>query len=140
MRRVIAAAVAALGACVIATVPACAEAPAGLVDGTNDIAAAVGSGVRGGVIVGFSATGPDVPAASAAVIAACKRGGAVQCTSDEVTNDRLCIVNVSASDTGVVAGGAGRTVDEARQEAFNRAAANDTPLAADSPTLAWSCP
>src|SRR6185312_3721400 len=104
MRRVIAAAVAALGACVIATVPACAEAPAGLVDGTNDIAAAVGSGVRGGVIVGFSATGPDVPAASAAVIAACKRGGAVQCTSDEVTNDRLCIVNVSASDTGVVAG------------------------------------
>lgn len=140
MGRVVSAVVAVLGASVLAAVPACAEAPAGLVEGTNDIAAAVGSGVRGGVIVGFSATGPDVPAASAAVIAACKRAGAVQCTSDEVTNDRLCIVNVNAPESGVVAGGAGRTVEEARQDAFNRAAANNTPLAPGSATLAWSCP
>jgi hypothetical protein len=75
-----------------------------------------------------------------AVIAACNRAGADQCTSDEVTNDRLCIVNVHAPASGVVSGGAGSTIDDARRDAFNRAEANNTPLAADSPTLASSCP
>lgn len=140
MGRVIAAVIAVFGASVIAAVPACADGSAGVVENPNDVAAAVGSGVRDGVIVGFSATGPDVPAAAAAVIAACKRAGADQCTSDEVTNDRLCIVNVDAPESGVVAGGAGPTVEDARRDAFNRAAANNTPLAPDSPTLAASCP
>ena len=140
MGRLIAAVVAVFGASVIAAVPACADGSAGVIENPNDIAAAVGSGVRGGTIVGFTATGPDVGAASAAVIAACNRAGAAQCTSDEVTNDRLCIVNVDAPESGVVAGGAGPTVEAARQDAFNRAAANNTPLAPDSPTLAWSCP
>ncbi len=133
--------VALLGAGFMTVVPAAsADVPLGLVEHRGDIAAAVGSGVRGDAIVGFAATGPTVPAASAAVIALCQRSGAVQCTSDEVTNDRLCIVNVGAQATGVVAGGAGRTVDDARQDAFNRAAANDTPLDPGSHTLAWSCP
>ncbi len=140
MGRVIAAVVAVFGASVMAAAPACADGSAGVVENPYDIAAAVGSGVQDGVIVGFSATGPDVPAAAAAVTAACQRAGADQCTSDEVTNDRLCIVNVDAPETGVVAGGAGLTVEAARQDAFNRAAANNTPLAPDSPTLAWSCP
>ena len=140
MTRVVSAVVALLGAGMIAAVPACADVKAGVVENSNHIAAAVGSGVRDGVIVGFSATGPDVPAASEAVIAACQRAGAVQCSSDEVTNDRLCIVNVNGQDSAVVAGGAGPTVEDARKDAFNRAAANNTPLAADSPTLASSCP
>ncbi|MBN9634945.1 MAG: hypothetical protein J0H22_06910 [Actinobacteria bacterium] len=140
MGRVIVAVVAVFGASVMAAAPACADGPAVVVENPYDIAAAVGSGVQDGVIVGFSATGPDVPAAAAAVTAACRRAGADQCTSDEVTNDRLCIVNVDAPETGVVAGGAGPTVEAARQDAFNRAAANNTPLAPDSPTLAWSCP
>ncbi|MHA7662162.1 hypothetical protein [Mycolicibacterium sp. HS_4_1] len=140
MGRVIAAVVAVFGASVMAAAPACADGSAGVVENPYDIAAAVGSGVQDGAIVGFSATGPDVPAAAAAVTAACQRAGADQCTSDEVTNDRLCIVNVDAPGTGVVAGGAGPTVEVARQDAFNRAAANNTPLAPESPTLAWSCP
>ncbi len=140
MGRVIAAVVAVFGAGVMAAAPACADGPAGVVENPYDIAAAVGSGVQDGVIVGFSATGSDVPAAAAAVVVACRRAGADQCTSDEVTNDRLCIVNVDAPETGVVAGGAGPTIEAARQDAFNRAAANNTPLAPDSPTLAWSCP
>ncbi|MFL0288382.1 hypothetical protein ACJH6H_24305 [Mycobacterium sp. SMC-21] len=140
MRRVVAALAAVLGAGAIAAVPGCADGSAGVLGKPNNIAAAVGSGVRGGVIVGFTATGPDVRAASVAVIAACNRAGADQCTSDEVTNDRLCIVNVHAPESGVVAGGAGPTVEDARRDAFNRAAANNTPLAADSPTLVSSCP
>ncbi|OBJ39294.1 hypothetical protein A5630_27550 [Mycolicibacterium mucogenicum] len=140
MGRVVAALAVVLSASAVAAIPACADGSAGVLGKPNNIAAAVGSGVRGGVIVGFTASGPDVGAAATAVIAACHRAGADQCTSDEVTNDRLCIVNVHAPASGVVAGGAGPTIEDARRDAFNRAAANNTPLAADSPTLASSCP
>jgi hypothetical protein len=140
MTRLIAAVSALFAAGVIGAVPAWADGVAGVVENPGDIAAAVGSGVRGGAIVGFSATGTDDPAAAAAVIAACQRAGADQCSSDEVTNDRLCIVNVDSTATGVVAGGAGPTVEAARQDAFNRAAANNTPLDPEAPTLAISCP
>ncbi|MUM04174.1 MULTISPECIES: hypothetical protein [unclassified Mycolicibacterium] len=140
MTRLVSAVVALFVAGGIAAVPAWADGSAGVVENPNDMAAAVGSGVRSGVIVGFTATGADDPAAAAAVIAACQRAGADQCTSDEVTNDRLCIVNVDAPTSGVVAGGAGPTVEAARQDAFNRAAANNTPLDPGSPTLAYSCP
>ncbi len=72
MGRVIVAVVAVFGASVMAAAPACADGPAVVVENPYDIAAAVGSGVQDGVIVGFSATGPDVPAAAAAVTAACR--------------------------------------------------------------------
>ncbi|MDR3659089.1 MAG: hypothetical protein P4L86_01510 [Mycobacterium sp.] len=140
MTRLIAAVSVLFATGVIGAVPAWADGTAGVVENPGDMAAAVGSGVLDGAIVGFTATGPNDPAAAAAVIAACRRAGADQCTSDEVTNDRLCIVNVDSAATGVVAGGAGPTVEAARQDAFNRAATNNTPLDPGAPTLAMSCP
>ena len=127
-------------AVMLPTVPASAGGESGVVENSTDMAAAVGSGVVNGTIVGFTATGVDNPAAVANVIAACQRVGGQQCTSDEDTNDRLCIVNVDHEETGVVAGGAGPTIAAARADALNRAAANNTPLDPTDPTLASSCP
>lgn len=120
--------------------PAWAGGEGGVVENPADISAAVGSGVVNGAIVGFTATGATNDEAMGHVIAACRQSGADQCTADEETNDRLCIVNVDHAATGVVAGGAGVTMEDARQDAFNRAAANNTPLDPSDPTLAVSCP
>lgn len=132
--------VAGVVAATLSPAPAWAGGEGGVVENPGDISAAVGSGVINGTIVGFTATGPTNEAAMANVVAACQQAGAEQCTADEETNDSLCIVNVDHQETGVVAGGAGATVDEARQDAFNRAAANNTPLDPSDPTLATSCP
>ena len=74
------------------------------------------------------------------VIAACQAAGGVECTSDEVTNDNLCIVSVASSSTGVVAGGAGPTIEAARQDALNKAIANGTPEGDDAVVLVSACP
>ncbi|MGB8404146.1 MAG: hypothetical protein WCE30_08790 [Mycobacterium sp.] len=138
--RLVTAVSAVIVAATLSTGPAWAGGENGVVENPGDISAAVGSGVLGGAIVGFTATGATNEEAMAHVVAACQQAGADQCTADEETNDRLCIVNVDHSATGVVAGGAGVTVDLARQDAFNRAAANNTPLDPADPTLAVSCP
>ena len=119
-----------------------AGGPGGFVDETaDDISAAVGTGEFDGALVGFTATGDTNEEASAAVLAQCQSAGGVECTSDEVTNDNLCIVSVAASDgSGVVAGGAGATVDAAREDAFNRAAANNTPLDSGAQVVVSACP
>ncbi|KHO18690.1 DUF4189 domain-containing protein [Mycolicibacterium setense] len=118
-----------------------AGGPGGYVEGDpEDIFAAVGTGEFIDTIAGFTATGDTGEEASAAVIAACQSAGGVECTADEVTNDRLCIVSVASDSNRVVAGGAGPTVEAARQDAFNRAAANNTPLDADSPVVVSACP
>lgn len=119
-----------------------AGGPGGYVDDTaDDISAAVGTGEFDGALVGFTATGDTNAEASAAVVAACEAAGGVECTSDEVTNDNLCIVSVAASDgSGVVAGGAGATVEAARGDAFNRAAANNTPLDPGAQVVVSACP
>ena len=140
LSAVTAAFVSAVVAGTLASGPAWAGGEGGVVENPNDMSAAVGSGVINGTIVGFTATGPDNEAAMANVVAACQAAGAEQCTADEETNDRLCIVNVDHQASGVVAGGAGVTVEEARQDAMNRAAANNTPLDASDPILASSCP
>ena len=57
-----------------------------------------------------------------------------------MTNDRLCIVSVGDGVTHVVSGGAGVTVEAARDDAFNRAAAAGTPLGADATTVVSACP
>src|SRR5262245_1122628 len=95
-----------------------AGGPDGLVEGGGDVCQAVGSGVLNGALAGFSATGPTNDAASAAVIAACQEAGAEECSRDEVTNDNLCVVSVGEDSSGVVAGGAGPTVEAARDDAF----------------------
>ncbi|WP_234806153.1 hypothetical protein [Mycolicibacterium celeriflavum] len=112
----------------------------GVVEDPEDISAAVGTGVFEGAVVGFTATGDTNEEASAAVIAQCEQAGGVECTSDEVTNDRLCIVSVADDVSDVVAGGAGVTVEAARADAFNRAAANNTPLSPTAPVVISACP
>jgi len=106
----------------------------------DDISVAVGTGTFIGELGGFTAYGPNNDAASAAVIGACQAAGGVDCTADEVTNDNLCIVSVASSSTGVVSGGAGPTVEAARQDAINRAIANGTPEGDDAVLLVSACP
>ena len=112
----------------------------GVVENPEDISAAVGTGLFDGALVGFTATGDTNEEASAAVIAQCQGAGGVECTSDEVTNDNLCIVSVADDVSDVVAGGAGATVEAARADAFNRAAANNMPLDPTASVVISACP
>lgn len=123
-----------------AAAPALAGGPGGYIEDPEDIFAAVGTGEFQGSLVGFTATGDTLEEANAEVIGACERAGGVECTSDEVTNDNLCIVSVADDITGVVAGGAGVTVEAARGDAFNRAAANNTPLSPTASVVVSACP
>lgn len=126
-----------------------AGGPDGAADSPNDLFEAVGSGTfddtrdgPGGASaeVGFRATGSTADEASAAVVAACAAAGGVDCTSDEVTNDNVCIVSVFDPGTNVEAGGAGPTVEAARQDAIQRAAANNTPMSPAAAVLISACP
>ena len=129
-----------IAAGISAGVPAWAGGPDGDVEDSNDISAAVGTGVFVGDLVGFQASGATDDEASANVIAACKRAGGQECTSDEVTNDNLCIVSVADNISDVVAGGAGATIEAAREDAFGRAATNNTPLPQTATTIVSACP
>ncbi len=133
----------------ISTGIAWAGGPGGTIEDPEDIFAAVGSGTfedfsdgPAGLSseVGFTATGDTAEEASAAVIGQCQAAGGVDCTADEVTNDNLCIASVGSSTAGVVAGGAGMTVDAARQDAINKAAANGTPMGPDAVVIISACP
>jgi hypothetical protein len=115
-----------------------AGGPGGTVE--QDISVAVGTGLFSNSIVGFTATGGTNDEASANVIAACQAAGGISCTADEVTNDNLCIASVASDLTDVVAGGAGPTVEAARQDALNKAIANGTPEGADAVVVVSACP
>ncbi|WP_445169798.1 hypothetical protein ACTXG7_11045 [Mycolicibacterium sp. Dal123E01] len=118
-----------------------AGGPDGAVEGGDNISQAVGSGVLNGALTGFSATGPTNEAASAGVIAACQQAGAQECTRDEVTNDNLCVVSLGASDdSGIVSGGAGSTVEVARDDAFRHSHDADAPLDPSARILVSACP
>ncbi len=118
-----------------------AGGPDGVVEDVGDISVAVGSGVLDAALVGFTASGPTNAAASTAVIAACQQAGAQDCSRGEVTNDNLCIVSVGADDgSGIVAGGAGPTVEAARDDAFAHAQQADAPLDPGARVLASACP
>ncbi|OAN39468.1 DUF4189 domain-containing protein [Mycolicibacterium iranicum] len=117
-----------------------AGGPGGVVTG-GDISRAVGSGLLDGLLVGFTASGPSNDAASAAVVAACQSAGAQQCSSDEVTNDVYCVVSVGADDgSGIVSGGAGATIEAARDNAFANVARANLVLDPSARVLAGSCP
>ena len=90
-------------------------------------------------LMGFRALGETNDEASAAVIAACQAAGGVECTADEVTNDDLCIVSVADDDNNVVSGGAGVTIEAARADALQRAAANNTPEGPNARVLISDC-
>ncbi len=115
-----------------------ADGPSGVVEDT-DISEAVGTGTYQNAIAGFIAGGATNAEASANVIAACQAAGGTDCTADEVTNDNLCIVSVADDTNDVIAGGAGTTVEAAREDAFARAAANGTPLTPAAVNVVSSC-
>lgn len=123
----------------ISTGIAWAGGPGGAVENTNEISEAVGTGVFENSIVGFVASGKTNDEASANVIAKCQAAGGTECTSDEVTNDDLCIVSVADDASDVVAGGAGTTTEAARADALQRAADNGSPLSPTSPIVISSC-
>lgn len=112
----------------ISAATAWAGGPGGAIEDASDMSVAVGTGVFVDELVGFRATGSTNDEAAARVIAQCQSAGGQECTSDEVTNDNLCIVSVADDSNDVVAGGAGATVEAARDDALQRAAANGTPL------------
>ena len=133
----------------IAVGDAWAGGPGGVIDDQGILFSAVGTGTfedfqdgPGGasVEVGFSATGATAEEASAAVIAVCQSDGGQDCSSDQVTNDNLCIVSVGDDVTDVVAGGAGLTVEDARQDAIQRAAAYGTPMSPAATVVISVCP
>ncbi|MGD9621623.1 MAG: hypothetical protein AB7G47_14875 [Mycolicibacterium sp.] len=123
----------------ISTGTAWAGGPGGDIEDHDHISEAIGTGVFEGELIGFHATGDTNDEASAAVIAVCQAAGGVECTADQVTNDDLCIVSVADEASSVVAGGAGVTVEAARADALQRAAANNMPLAPNSPIVLWDC-
>ena len=115
-------------------------APSESTTSTEVISVAVGTGEFIDSIVGFTATGANNDEASANVIKACQDAGGVECTVDEVTNDKLCIVSVASDSTDVVAGGAGKTIEEAKQDALNKAIAKGTPEGDDAVVVVSDCP
>ena len=100
---------------------------------------AVGSGVIDGVLVGYMASGATNDEAEAAVLAVCQNAGADQCTSDEVTNADVCVVSVGEDDSGLVAGGAGHTIEEAFANAVENASNFDQVLDPTGRVLISSC-
>ena len=116
-----------------------AGGPSGTVE-DNNISEAVGSGVFAGELDGFKGEGATNEEASANVLAACQSAGGSDCTVDEVTNDNLCIVSVADAASGVVAGGAGPTIEAAVADAGARAAANGTPFGPGAATVISDCP
>ncbi len=124
----------------LSTGTAWAGGPGGVIEeNPHHMSEAVGTGVFEGDLMGFHATGHTNDEAAAAVIAVCQAAGGVECTADQVTNDDLCIVSVADDNSDVVAGGAGVTVEAARADAFQRAAANNMPLAPTSPIVIADC-
>jgi uncharacterized protein YgbK (DUF1537 family) len=122
----------------VSTGIAWAGGPAGTVEA--DTSVAVGTGLFSNSIVGFTATGATNDEAEAKVIAACQAAGGVECTADEVTNDNLCIASVASDLADIVAGGAGPTVEAARQDALNKAIAQGTPEGPDAVVVVSACP
>ncbi len=126
------------------------ESPSAETKAAEDVSVAVGTGEftdasgdkdpATNTIVGFTATAATNDEASAKVIKACEDAGGVECTADEVTNDNVCIASVVSSETHVVAGGAGATVEDARLDAIKKAEANKTPLGADAVVVVSACP
>ncbi len=109
------------------------------IEDSNAISVAVGTGVFVDGLVGFKASGATNEEASAQVIAQCQSAGGRECTSDEVTNDYLCIVSVGDDSNEIVAGGAGVAVEAACDDAVQRAAANGIPLGPTAAIVISDC-
>ena len=112
----------------ISTGTAWAGGPGGVIENADHMSAAVGTGVFEDALVGFLALGATNEEASANVIAKCEAAGGMYCTSDMATNEDNCIGSFADPVNMVVGGGAGATVEEARQNAINEAAIYNMPV------------
>jgi hypothetical protein len=92
------------------------------------------------VEVGYNEYGYTAAEAQTNVVRQCLNEGGQNCSSDIVTNDNLCIVSIVDGRTNVNSGGAGPTIEAARQDALTRAAANNMPMSPDSAVLISDCP
>jgi len=129
--------VAGVAAAAISVGVAWAGGPPGAVE---EMSEAVGSGYVGDSLVGFRAGGATNDAAKQSVLAACQAAGGTECSADEVTNDNLCIVSIGDDDTGEVGGGAGPTVEAARDDAYQHAVDSGYPFPASARMLISACP
>ncbi|GJF09098.1 hypothetical protein NGTWS0302_22930 [Mycolicibacterium cyprinidarum] len=117
-----------------------AGGPGGVIENVDDMSVAVGTGVFEDDLVGFVAYGDTNEEAATNVIAQCQAAGGMECTSDEQTNDDLCIVSAADPVTAVVSGGAGLTIPDALQNAIENATANNMPIsAADAVVVISDC-
>lgn len=112
----------------ISTGTAWADGPGGVVENVDHMSVAVGTGVFEYDLAGFFASGATNEEASANVIAECEAAGGMYCTADMATNDANCIGSFADPVNMVVGGGAGATVEEARQNAIQEAIANNMPV------------
>lgn len=112
----------------ISTGTASAGGPGGVVENADMMSVAVGTGVFMEDLVGFVAEGATNEDAMASVIAQCQAAGGMECTSDEATNEAMCIASVADPVNMVVAGGAGDTVQAAVENAIQESAQNSMPM------------
>ena len=112
----------------ITAATAWAGGPGGVIENVDMMSVSVGTGVFENELVGFVASGATNEEAAANVIAQCQAAGGMECTSDEVTNDDLCIASVADPVNMVVAGGAGETVSAAVENAIQESAEDFMPM------------
>lgn len=112
----------------MSTGTAWAGGPGGVIENVEDMSVAVGTGVFEYDLVGFLAPGATNEQAAANVVAQCEAAGGMYCTSDMATNMDNCIGSFADPVNMVVGGGAGATVEEARQNAIQEAIDNNMPV------------
>ena len=117
----------------ISTGTAWAGGPGGAVENVDQMSAAVGTGVFIDNLVGFLALGSTNEEAMANVVAQCQAAGGVECSSDMATNVDNCIGAFADPVNMISGGGVGATIEEARQNAIQRAI--DANMAVSAPDV-----
>ena len=112
----------------ISTGTAWAGGPGGAVENVDQMSAAVGTGVLIDELAGFLALGNTNEEAMANVVAQCEAAGGMACSSDMATNVDNCIGAFADPVNFVAGGGAGATIEEARQNAIQRAIDANIPV------------
>ena len=112
----------------ISTGTAWAGGPGGVVENADDMSAAVGTGVFIDELAGFLALGNTNEEAMANVVAQCEAAGGMACSSDMATNMDNCIGAFADPVNMISGGGVGATIEEARQNAIQRAIDANIPV------------
>ena len=117
----------------ISTGTAWAGGPGGAVENVDQMSAAVGTGVFIDELAGFLALGNTNEEAMANVVAQCEAAGGMACSSDMATNVDNCIGAFADPVNMISGGGVGATIEEARQNAIQRAI--DANMAVSAPDV-----